>query len=659
MTAADEDQSMVPEWGDDEFYFLEPDDAAPEELFPAFHGKKTVIVPRLQRMDEYIRIHYRKAITKRVCQWINHGYVYVESEETAKAIPESIFFQDIRFWRENRISLLADVRLTILIDIVLDGEACQVENTYYAEIGFRLDEQTACQERSFYLLDVEPKHPGMWQLSEYLIPRMTKAEVEEKAQEFVYHHLPGARDNQLQNNAFDMAEKLGLKIERHTLWGHRRTRSILFFHQGTIAVKEYRSETDSYVKVNKTIAANTIVLNSDHVKIDTPYLDIYHECVHYEWHYLFYRLQNMHNNDLKQIRRVYRVRYEKKGEKDPLSWLEWQARQGSMSMWMPKAFMKEQIAKLWRTTPPHDHLGARYQIMAWKLAESYLLPKYRVRARLINMGHVEAKGALNYYDGHYIEPFSFSRDHGNGCYSFFITPKAYAKLFVEENAFREIIQTGNFVYVDGHICWNDAAFVEQKKDGPRMTQWAKAHVDECCLRFIEVYEQDEELAYRFGRLNSDDEYNRHYLSFPGCANEGCTPKERLKAMDSYVRELRKYDFPEMLVKLMSDANVTVEQMVDVTGISERTLIRLRKEQRETYSIDQLVGVIVCLHLPPAVSNLLLERAGIHLEGNPQMMIYLMIINLHFMDSLQDVQKRIAEYGHAKLKLKDENDVEVA
>ena len=70
-------------------------------------------------------------------------------------------------------------------------------------------------------------------------------------------------------------------------------------------------------------------------------------------------------------------------------------------------------------------------------------------------------------------------------------------------------------------------------------------------------------------------------------------------------------------------------------------------------------MIVCLHLPPAVSNLLLERAGIHLEGNPQMMIYLMIINLHFMDSLQDVQKRIAEYGHAKLKLKDENDVEVA
>lgn len=274
MTAADEDQSMVPEWGDDEFYFLEPDDAAPEELFPAFHGKKTVIVPRLQRMDEYIRIHYRKAITKRVCQWINHGYVYVESEKSPKAIPESIFFQDIRFWRENRISLLADVRLTILIDIVLDGEACQVENTYYAEIGFRLDEQTACQERSFYLLDVEPKHPDMWQLSEYLIPRMTKAEVEEKAQEFVYHHLPGARDNQLQNNAFDMAEKLGLRIERYTLWGHRRTRSILFFHQGTIAVKEYRSETDSYVKVNKTISANTIVLNSDHVKIDTPYLDM-------------------------------------------------------------------------------------------------------------------------------------------------------------------------------------------------------------------------------------------------------------------------------------------------------------------------------------------------------------------------------------------------
>ena len=134
----------------------------------------------------------------------------------------------------------------------------------------------------------------------------------------------------------------------------------------------------------------------------------------------------MHNNDLRLIRETYKIQYDLTGEKDPLSWLEWQARQGSMSMWMPCTFMRREVAKLWKTTNPEHHLGARYQSIVWKLAEAYSLPKYRLRARLINLGHIEAKGAMNFLDERYITPFCFSRDRGNGNYSFFITPKAYS-----------------------------------------------------------------------------------------------------------------------------------------------------------------------------------------------------------------------------------------
>ena len=47
---------------------------------------------------------------------------------------------------------------------------------------------------------------------------------------------------------------------------------------------------------------------------------------------------------------------------------------------------------------------------------------------------------------------------------------------------------------------------------------------------------------------------------------------------------------------------------------------------------------------------LLERAFISFD-NPARMIYSMIIHLHFMDTLKDVQSKLKEYGHPKLKLR--------
>ena len=211
------------------------------------------------------------------------------------------------------------------------------------------------------------------------------------------------------------------------------------------------------------------------------------------------------------------------------------------------------------------------------------------------------------------------------------------------------------MYVEGFVCLNHPDYVSSTDKGPRLTAWANAHVDECCLRFCDIYEQDEITGYRLGRLNSDEEYNRHYMTFPGCVEETQLTEQRKEEFGAYIRSLRALDFSEMLVKLMTDANVTIEKMVEETGISDSTIKRLRKSQRESYSIDQIIGIIVCLHLPPMISYQLLDRAGIHLEGNPMMMAYSMIINLHFMDPLADVQRRIVEYGHAKLKLKDEDE----
>ena len=58
---------------------------------------------------------------------------------------------------------------------------------------------------------------------------------------------------------------------------------------------------------------------------------------------------------------------------------------------------------------------------ARRIARDCDLPKFRVRARLIQMNFVAAKCALNYVDGSYIEPFAFDLGKGSGNYTFALT----------------------------------------------------------------------------------------------------------------------------------------------------------------------------------------------------------------------------------------------
>ena len=162
----------------------------------------------------------------------------------------------------------------------------------------------------------------------------------------------------------------------------------------------------------------------------------------------------------------------------------------------------------------NNNRGAFFDGVSREIAMTYDIPKFRVRARFIRMGYIAARGALNYTDKRYIQPFAFDLDKGSGNYTFFITREQVASEYKTNPEFRLLLNSGRFVYVDGHICLNDPQYVYQTQHGPRLTKAALDRVDLCCLRFEDVYEQDDAYAFRYGRLNSDLEYNKHFLYFP-------------------------------------------------------------------------------------------------------------------------------------------------
>lgn len=259
---------------------------------------------------------------------------------------------------------------------------------------------------------------------------------------------------------------------------------------------------------------------------------------------------------------------------------------------------------------------------------------------MIQLGYVMAKGALNYVDDRYIDPFTFSVEKGTGDYTFVIDKKTAFAEYTDNPVFRAYLDSGAFIYVDGHLCLNDPKYVVFNSAGARLTKWANAHVDECCLRFISVYEQCGVAEYRFGTLNSDEEYNRHYLML------GDNDKERAKPvsfseMSDIVSSLPN-TFHETLIALMKMKRMTIEQLAEAASMSEKTIKRFRSAERRDYMMDQVVALCIGLHLPPWLSCELTARAGLTLRDIPEHRAYRYILDCLFMDRTEDVQRFLKE-----------------
>ena len=68
---------------------------------------------------------------------------------------------------------------------------------------------------------------------------------------------------------------------------------------------------------------------------------------------------------------------------------------------------------------------------------------------------------------------------------------------------------------------------------------------------------------------------------------------------------------ETLSLHMKNAGVTIEKLVDLTGISDQTIKRYR--QGSSMKLNNLVAICVALHLDPIFSEDLLEKAGFTLN----------------------------------------------
>ena len=625
---------------------------------------QTWLMPVVEDMDRCIRERFFTRILQEMNTRLVNGELSLllgRAVVSERIAPRDLEIGGVSCWRLNRTDFLADVDLTAALTVEEAGRDVPCRAGFCLGLWFCTEEGFSFEVQELHLAADKPDR-SFWKLDRFLVPILREDEIETGAERLGENVLPEAKATK-ERSARQLAEKLGLSVLELRLHCQNRTRSVLFFREGTVFTQEEKgmADADFPLPVSRSVPANTIVLNTA-ARSECRDLDILHECIHYEWHLLFYRLQKLMSTNPQEIRYTAVRNTVGRPNADPLRFMEHQARCGSIALLLPQNLVRPRAWRLFQEASACpsvngylNHPGFRWDRVIRRLADEYAVPRTTLRRRLVQLGHPAAKGAVNYVDGRYITPFAFTEEHSaNGQATLVIGRKALADLYHRSGEFRQLMSRGDFVWADGHVCLNDPQFLRATDEGARLTPWANAHADACCLRFEKVWlRENEESVWLFGTLNSSEDYVREYDRFLD-RRLSLTARERLNRRNRLMASM-PLSFPEALVYLMEnrdEGRVSVEELAARAQISSRTVTRYRGAEQVSYNPDVVVAICIALHLPPWLSRLMLDKAGFTVKSYGPRGHYGEILDCCFMDSIPEVQEYLRSAGYPELRLQE-------
>ena len=536
-----------------------------------------------------------------------------------------------------------------ILNKVINRDACELvgatfwqidRENFYADVQLRLTLKTSggqklwngilvcwCSFDETFSMSVESleetvDRDGYTMLSPFLVPYMTNKEMDAFANQIWRDYgMEEAICNPDHRQAKELAKRMGLTIEYHDVYEHQNMDSIIFFEDSDLTVGEDRIKRhpDGSEEIIKTgcptvvrIHANTIVINTNKIRRDYSAFNIFHECIHYQLHYMFFRLQKMGSNDIRLVKVVEKEVEEGKKLSDPIFFMENQANRGAYALMMPAEDTAERFRNELDTVKDYKNRGHKFEIAGKALSSRLHLPHFRVKPRLVQLGFIEIKGALNYIERKLITPFGFHADAWKeNEVTFVIKPGTVYGLERSSEEFRKVMATGKFVYADGHVVRNDPRFVTEKNHVMFLTEEAAAHVDDCCLRFVRRYVQENVGSYVLGRMFYDShlvEQTHFYIS--DIMNE--KQMDDLDAKQEY-RDTFPRKFAEAFDLIMEKNDESRETVAYRLHTSEDSLSRWFADPVRFVTPDFIIRISLMWQLPDWISQMLLARASILLS----------------------------------------------
>jgi len=467
-------------------------------------------------------------------------------------------------------------------------------------------------------------------LSDNLVPIIYKEELDEFANSFLKKYYPEALTNPIPINPKKIVDIMGLKVKQHTL-------SIDCTVFGTILFDDCSIEVfDKGTPQVKNFSKGTILVDPQVFylrNVGSFFNTIIHECVHWELHKKAFELERIYNKDANKIKCLTNGNIKSASSDNSKSFIEWQANSITPRIQAPKEMLlkkfKEYCIKYDATTSRSLLLNSIEQIID-DIARDFNISRQSAKIRLVECGVNIARGAFIYIDNHYIKPVAFDKNSlaDNEIFTIGIEDLIIQGMYHPK--LNDLLKKGKLVYTNSFLCLNNSKYIEKNDSGHyELSEYARQHIDECCLKFnIQING-----SINANHLNKECilcrdintglkylvEFNEEINDDIVLQTEAILENEKLinEGLDCICNNLSK-----SLIALMEWVGINEVKLSDKSGLSEKTIQRIRTGQRTNPTLSTIIALCIGLELPYDVSVIFIEKAGFKLFGNtPENMLY--------------------------------------
>lgn len=231
---------------------------------------------------------------------------------------------------------------------------------------------------------------------------------------------------------------------------------------------------------------------------------------------------------------------------------------------------------------------------------------------------------------------------------------SFLHLYLRYPKFKQAIDSGKYVFVDGKVVLKSKKCLRMENGRLTTIDFSDEELSEYCLSLVHILKP---IGYRYrpvlGR-RAPGYRSPAYRQISTARETDIVEAKKVSSLKDITKENLfmmigggqepPNNFCKALVHFMEVRGVTVEQLADETGLSEKTIQRMRNDSDRTPSLESVVAVCVGLHLDAYDSDMLLHLAGYQLTNRKTDRIYRLFLNFAFKESVKDCNDMLIRLG---------------
>ena len=672
---------------------------------------------RYPDFKSYIQANYEKYLKEQVFNFMqnNHDGLGFHSLNVLSVCDQEVDNLEVKSLRCTDLpDPYIKIEVNLTADIVMLGLGTQKYEADRKKRWFTVSIIACLADETMTIKEdettVKEYAPGGWDkttaLDEFGVPYIYSDDLEDMADDFVEMYVYGAP----QINCFFpygyVVNKLGLDVCAADLPDNTMGR-IYFKEDRETVYTSYRiylkGEEDEPIiddpwmeeskQENAVIKPGTIIISRTNyymIKTGSCYMTIAHEIIHWYLHQKFFKILSLLDSGSSMIKcEVEPELYSDSMDslKKARWFAEWQANALGMRITMPRLFFDDVYKEAYEAAI-EERMDTPWKAEVIEktihnVARIFGTSDFAAKQRAIQLGYDIAAGTFIYVNGVYQAPFTFTPGTLGPKQTFVIDKKGLEKVCSNNKNLKEKLDSGEFRYIDGLVCVNDKKYIRKhieiideeellsygvaipqgEKIEPIVTEvltdYARDHVDECCLIFnwesISGPSDDGGFYGQSYLCNDVSANNRieHYYDpdfesnqkIEDLAAEVAKYKEAFKEEEKVLKELYdKRSFDETLIYHMDRKNIKVEKLAFQSDLSTTTIKKYRSGESKP-PLKNVMAIIIGLNLPEKYGDHILGTLGyVIADRTTEEKVYRVLMREHSDGTIEQWNEILGQFG---------------